>query len=57
MSASAPIQPASKKKTAPAKPVRLEEKFAKLGLRSDMDFVLHLPMRYEDETEDRKSVV
>ena len=36
---------------APAKPVRLEEKFAKLGLRKDMDFVLHLPMRYEDETE------
>jgi len=51
MSASAPTQPASKKKATPAKPVRLEEKFAKLGLRSDMDFVLHLPMRYEDETE------
>jgi ATP-dependent DNA helicase RecG len=27
------------------------DKFAKLGLRTDMDFVLHLPMRYEDETE------
>ncbi len=30
---------------------KLEDKFAKLGLRSEMDFVLHLPMRYEDETE------
>ena len=27
------------------------DKFARLGLRSDMDFVLHLPLRYEDETE------
>jgi ATP-dependent DNA helicase RecG len=27
-----------------------QEKLAKLGLRSDMDLVLHLPMRYEDET-------
>ncbi len=25
-------------------------KLERLGLRSDMDFVLHLPMRYEDET-------
>ncbi|MFZ6675072.1 ATP-dependent DNA helicase RecG [Undibacterium sp. Xuan67W] len=29
---------------------KLADKFAKLGLRSEMDFVLHLPMRYEDET-------
>ncbi|MES2259785.1 MAG: ATP-dependent DNA helicase RecG [Pseudomonadota bacterium] len=26
-------------------------KLAKLGLRTDMDLVLHLPMRYEDETQ------
>jgi ATP-dependent DNA helicase RecG len=35
-----------------AKPAAtLEEKFARLGLRKEMDFILHLPMRYEDETE------
>jgi len=28
----------------------LERKFQKLGLRSSFDFVLHLPLRYEDET-------
>jgi ATP-dependent DNA helicase RecG len=28
-----------------------EAKLAKLGLRTDMDLVLHLPMRYEDETQ------
>ena len=28
----------------------LERKFDKLGLRSSFDFVLHLPLRYEDET-------
>ena len=28
----------------------LEHKLGKLGLRSRMDFVLHLPLRYEDET-------
>ena len=28
----------------------MRNKLHKLGLRSDMDFVLHLPMRYEDET-------
>ncbi len=26
------------------------ERFAKLGVRRDLDLVLHLPMRYEDET-------
>jgi ATP-dependent DNA helicase RecG len=41
---------AKKKATKPAT-CTLAEKFAKLGLRSDMDFALHLPMRYEDETE------
>ena len=53
--------PATKAKAAPASDARpapkpsapktLESKLAKLGLRSDMDMVLHLPLRYEDETE------
>lgn len=30
--------------------VRTADKLAKLGLKSDIDLVLHLPMRYEDET-------
>jgi ATP-dependent DNA helicase RecG len=34
-----------------AAPKTNESKLAKLGLRTDMDLVLHLPMRYEDETE------
>src|ERR1700710_780766 len=38
-----PLNPAA----APPKPV---DKLAKLGLKSDIDLVLHLPMRYEDET-------
>lgn len=48
--------PASKKKAAPAakataKPAaKPENKLAKLGLHNDMDLVLHLPLRYEDET-------
>jgi ATP-dependent DNA helicase RecG len=33
-----------------AAPKNIESKLAKLGLRTDMDLVLHLPMRYEDET-------
>jgi ATP-dependent DNA helicase RecG len=40
--------PASKPKSAPA---NIDAKLARLGLRSDMDLVLHLPMRYEDETQ------
>lgn len=36
----------SGKTTARPKPSRLE----RLGLRSDTDFALHLPLRYEDET-------
>ncbi|HJV75885.1 MAG TPA: ATP-dependent DNA helicase RecG [Noviherbaspirillum sp.] len=45
--------PATKKKTAaPAKKKAStgQDKLARLGLRSDMDLVLHLPLRYEDET-------
>ncbi len=32
------------------KPNTRASRLERLGLRSDMDFVLHLPMRYEDET-------
>ncbi len=39
------------KKTAPAKSLRTADKLARLGLSSDMALVLHLPMRYEDETQ------
>ncbi|MDB5963389.1 MAG: ATP-dependent helicase RecG [Massilia sp.] len=38
------------KTPAKAAPKTQETKLARLGLRSDMDLVLHLPMRYEDET-------
>ncbi|MGN6085072.1 ATP-dependent DNA helicase RecG [Trinickia sp.] len=43
----APPEPAPK---AAAKPVKTADKLAKLGLARDIDLVLHLPMRYEDET-------
>jgi ATP-dependent DNA helicase RecG len=47
-----PELPAAKRK--PATPItnaqKTEAKLARLGLRTDMDLVLHLPMRYEDET-------
>jgi ATP-dependent DNA helicase RecG len=33
-----------------AKPAKPADKLAKLGLTRDIDLVLHLPMRYEDET-------
>ena len=51
--------PAPKRQPAPdvtARPAtksaasKISDKLAKLGLRSDMDLVLHLPLRYEDET-------
>jgi len=38
------------KKPAASPAVKASDKLAKLGLRKDMDFALHLPMRYEDET-------
>jgi len=46
--------PQSAPKSAP-KPVKgdvtsLEARLAKLGLRRDFDLILHLPLRYEDET-------
>ncbi|API73765.1 MULTISPECIES: ATP-dependent DNA helicase RecG [Ralstonia solanacearum species complex] len=43
--------PAAKPADKPAaKTARPADKLAKLGLRRDVDLVLHLPMRYEDET-------
>jgi ATP-dependent DNA helicase RecG len=42
--------PATTTKSAPKAPASIEAKLARLGLRTDMDLVLHLPMRYEDET-------
>lgn len=35
----------------PSKQSALEKRFAKLGLQQDMDFVVHIPLRYEDETQ------
>jgi len=51
--ASSESAPAAKIKPAAAqkKPGKLTARFANFGLRSGMDFVLHLPARYEDETE------
>jgi len=46
-----PARPAKKPTTATAPlPPALAPKLAKLGIRSRFDLVLHLPMRYEDET-------
>ncbi|SAK39635.1 ATP-dependent DNA helicase RecG [Caballeronia hypogeia] len=52
------VAPARKKAKAEEKPkekakpvVKTADKLAKLGLKSDIDLVLHLPMRYEDETQ------
>ena len=35
---------------SPRKPAKTADKLANLGLARDIDLVLHLPMRYEDET-------
>jgi ATP-dependent DNA helicase RecG len=47
--------PAGKRRAAksdkPAAPAKTADKLAKLGLTRAIDLVLHLPMRYEDETE------
>ena len=43
--------PSATRKTAASAPARTQEsKLARLGLHTDMDLVLHLPLRYEDET-------
>jgi ATP-dependent DNA helicase RecG len=39
------------KKAAAKTPTALQKALQKLGLRSDLDFALHLPLRYEDETQ------
>ncbi len=36
--------------SAPTRADKIRDKLHKLGLRTDADLVLHLPMRYEDET-------
>jgi len=46
-----PAAKAAAKTTAKPAQKSIESKLAKLGLRTDMDLVLHLPMRYEDETQ------
>ncbi|GGI55440.1 ATP-dependent DNA helicase RecG [Oxalicibacterium solurbis] len=42
---------AAKKAPAQTPANRIADKLARLGLRSDIDKVLHLPLRYEDETQ------
>jgi ATP-dependent DNA helicase RecG len=42
--------PATRKKSGPPKSLRTADRLARLGLSTDMALVLHLPMRYEDET-------
>jgi ATP-dependent DNA helicase RecG len=41
---------ASKPKASPRDATSVAQKLAKLGLRADWDYALHLPIRYEDET-------
>ena len=53
-SSSSPAMPAPKR--SPAEPAKsktstAQSRLVKLGLRTDMDLVLHLPLRYEDETQ------
>ncbi len=48
---SQPAMPATRKKSSPQKSLRTSDKLARLGLSTDMALVLHLPMRYEDETQ------
>ena len=51
--AAAPVRTAASdksRKTAP-KPNKLTDKLARLGLKTPADLALHLPMRYEDETQ------
>ncbi len=43
--------PTAKKKASPAKSLRTADRLARLGLATDIALALHLPMRYEDETE------
>jgi ATP-dependent DNA helicase RecG len=43
-------RPAETKPAAAAPAASLQARLAKLGIRRDFDLVLHLPLRYEDET-------
>lgn len=43
--------PVTRKKSNPPKSLRTADRLARLGLSTDMALVLHLPMRYEDETQ------
>ncbi len=42
---------ATRKKSSPTKSLRTTDRLARLGLSTDMALALHLPMRYEDETQ------
>ena len=42
---------ATRKKSSPPKSLRTADRLARLGLSTDMALALHLPMRYEDETQ------
>jgi ATP-dependent DNA helicase RecG len=44
-------QAAAKLKPATSRASHIARKLAALGLRTDLDLVLHLPLRYEDETQ------
>ncbi|WP_428852352.1 ATP-dependent DNA helicase RecG [Imbroritus primus] len=46
-----PDAKAATKKAAASKTSTTRSKLAKLGLQRDIDLVLHLPLRYEDETQ------
>ncbi|CAH2800319.1 MAG: ATP-dependent DNA helicase RecG (EC [uncultured Caballeronia sp.] len=48
--AAAPARKKAKVEEKPKTVVKTADKLARLGLKSDIDLVLHLPMRYEDET-------
>ena len=45
-----PVKAAKQDQPAATRADKIRDKLHKLGLRSDADLVLHLPMRYEDET-------
>ena len=47
----APKKKPATKETAKSPASKIADKLARLGLRSDIDKVLHLPLRYEDETQ------
>jgi len=48
--AAEPVVESPRKAPKAAKVAKTADKLAKLGLTRDIDLVLHLPMRYEDET-------